>query len=213
VKPRASITRPPQNWRTLLFRAAYYLFLAGAALALGYASYVVVDARAYQAIAESRLDNMPAPQALRVLADGDMIGEMTIPRLGLKSIVVQGDSPRALRRAVGHVPQTALPGQPGNVALAGHRDSFFRPLRNIQVGDAIAFKTLDGEFDYQVESTEVVSPSDVQALQPSRANVLTLVTCFPFYYVGPAPRRFIVRARQIDRLPPQSSLAQALGHF
>jgi sortase A len=152
---------------------------------------------------------MPPAQVPRVVANGDLIGEMTIPRLELNTIVAQGESSKILRRAVGHVPGTAMPGQPGNVALAGHRDSFFRSLRGIQLGDAITIKTPDREFKYQVESIEIVLPTDVQVLQPLRGNVLTLVTCFPFYYVGAAPKRFIVRARQIDPLPAESPLAEA----
>jgi sortase A len=138
---------------------------------------------------------------------------MEVPRLGLKAIFVQGDSPRILRRAVGHIPETALPGELGNVVLTGHRDTFFRALRNIQLGDEIKIKTLDGEFEYQVKSTEVVLPRDVQVLQPSGENTLTLVTCFPFYYVGAAPKRFIVRARQIGRLPKDSSIPEASPRF
>jgi sortase A len=182
-------------------------------LALGYSAYVVVDARAYQAIEESRLSNMRPTQGVHGVAEGDVIGEMNIPRLGLKTIIAQGESSKVLRRAVGHLRETPLPGEPGNVALAGHRDGFFRPLRNIRLGDAISLNTLDGEFVYQVESTEVVLPSDVRVLQPSRENTLTLVTCFPFYYVGAAPKRFIVRARQIGRLPAESPIAEAPVHF
>jgi sortase A len=189
-------------------RAAYCIFLAFGIFALGYAAYVVVDARAYQAIEESRLSDVRPNQGPRVVAEGDMIGEMKIPRLELKTIVVEGESSKVLRRAVGHLPETALPGMPGNVVLAGHRDSFFRPLRRIQTGDAITIQTLDGEFEYRVQSTEVVLPSDVQILQPSSENTLTLVTCFPFYYVGAAPKRFIVHARQIGRVPSQSSIAE-----
>jgi sortase A len=199
--------------RALILRAAHYIFLTGGILGLGYATYVVVDARVYQAIEESRLPDMRPTQGPRIVAEGDVIGEMEIPRLGLKTIFVQGDSPRILRRAVGHLPETALPGEAGNVALAGHRDRVFRPLRSIQPGDAITIKTRDGGFEYRVESTEVVWPSDVQVLQPSSENTLTLVTCFPFYYVGPAPKRFIVRARQIGRLAAQSSIAEAPLHF
>ena len=199
--------------RALILRAAHYILLTGGILGLGYAAYVVVDARVYQAIEESSLPDVRPAQGPRIVAEGDVIGEMEVPRLGLKTIFVQGDSPRILRRAVGHLPATALPGEAGNVALAGHRDTVFRPLRGIQPGDAITIKTPDGEFEYQVESTEVVWPSDVQVLQPSRENTLTLVTCFPFYYVGPAPKRFIVHARQIGRLPAPSPIAQAPLHF
>jgi sortase A len=208
VTAGASLAKRPRNWRRKLFFGAYYLFLTGAIVALGYSTYVVVDAGAYQAIAESRLSTMRPTQGARAVADGEVIGEMNIPRLGLKTIVAQGQSSKVLRRAVGHLSESAMPGQPGNVTLAGHRDTFFRPLRKIQPGDAISFNTADGEFIYQVESTEVVLPSDVAVLQPSRENTLTLVTCFPFYYVGSAPKRFIVRARQIGRLPAESPVAQ-----
>jgi sortase A len=213
VNARGSIASGPRKSSALLLRVAYYVFLAAGICGLGYAAYVVVDAQAYQAIEKSRFEKMHPAQGPRVLAEGDVIGEMTIPRLALETILVQGESPKILRRAVGHLPETALPGEPGDVTLAGHRDSFFRPLRNVRAGDAITIKTLDGEFAYQVESTEVVLPSDVQVLRPSSENTLTLVTCFPFYYVGPAPKRFIVRARQIGRLPEQSPTAQAPLHF
>jgi sortase A len=212
VNSRGSMLSKPRKLRALL-RAAYYIFLAGGILGLGYATYVVVDAQAYQAIEDLKLPDMHPAQGSRVVMEGDVIGEIKIPRLELKVIVVQGESPRVLRRAVGHLPKTALPGEPGNVVLAGHRDSFFRPLRSIQLGDKITFKTADGEFQYQVESTEVVLPSAVQVLKPYSENTLTLVTCFPFYYVGAAPKRFIVRARQIGRLPAQSFGAEASLHL
>ncbi len=213
MKARGSSARQPRTWRRLFFRGAYYFFLTGAILALGYSTYVVVDARAYQAIEESRLSNMRPMPGVHVVVDGEVIGEMNIPRLGLKTIVAQGDSSKVLRRAVGHLSETPLPGEPGNVALAGHRDGFFRPLRNIRQGDAISLNTPDGEFVYQVESTAVVLPGDVQVLQASHENTLTLVTCFPFYYVGSAPKRFIVRARQIGWLPLESPVAEAPVHF
>lgn len=213
MKAYSGIIRRPRISKELLLHAAYYLFLAAGTFQLGYATYVVLDARAYQAIEKSKFDAMRLAQGPRVLAEGDVIGEMKIPRLALETILVQGESPKVLRRAVGHIPETALPGEPGDVALAGHRDSFFRPLRNIQPGDAISIKTLDGEFEYQVEWTRVVLPSDGHILQPSSENTLTLVTCFPFYYVGPAPKRFIVRARQIGRLPEQSAIAESPLHY
>jgi sortase A len=213
VNARGPIASRPRKSSALLLRAAYYLFLAGGICGLGYAAYVVVDAQAYQAIEKSRFEKMRPAQGPRVLSEGDVIGEMEIPRLALETILVQGESPKILRRAVGHLPETALPGEPGDVTLAGHRDSFFRPLRNVQAGDAITIKTLDGEFEYQVEWTRVVLPGDVQVLRPSSENTLTLVTCFPFYYVGPAPKRFIVRARQIGRLPEQSPTAEVPLHF
>jgi len=202
VNPHGPIAKTPRKSRALLLRAAYYFLLASGAFGLGYAGYVIADAHIYQTIEESRFESVSPSEARHpVLLEGSAIGVMDVPRLGLKAIFVQGDSPRILRHAVGHISETALPGESGNVVLTAHRDSFFRPLRSIQPGDAITIKTLNGEFEYQVESTEVVLPSDVQVLQPSSENTLTLVTCFPFYYVGAAPKRFIVHARQIGRLP------------
>jgi LPXTG-site transpeptidase (sortase) family protein len=213
VNARPRIARRRPNWRRLFFRGAYYLFLTFGFLALGYTSYIFVDARAYQAIEESKFSNRRATPGPHPVATGDAIGEMKIPRIGLESIVVQGESARILQRAVGHLAETAMPGEPGNVALAGHRDGFFRPLKDIQVGDAISLGTLGGEFVYRVESTEVVWPSDVRVLQATGENTLTLVTCYPFYYVGSAPKRFIVRARQIGRLPLESPVAETSKTF
>jgi sortase A len=213
MNARGSRVSRPRKLRALLLQAAYYFFLAAGIGGLGYATYVMVDAEVYQAIEESRLPEMRPTHGRRVVAEGVLIGEIKIPRLGLSAIVVQGESPKVLRHAVGHLLATSLPGEPGNVALAGHRDSFFRPLRNIQLGDAITIKTADDEFQYQVESTEVVWPTDVQVLQRSTGNILTLVTCFPFYYVGAAPKRFIVHARQMGPLPAHSPTVEAHLHF
>jgi len=126
-----------------------------------------------------------------------LIGRIDIARLGVSVIVIEGTGGKTLRRAVGHIPGTALPGQPGNVAISGHRDTFFRPLRNIRRDDIITLTTLLGEFRYRVVSTKIVSPNNVTVLDPSKTEVLTLVTCYPFYYVGSAPDRFIVRAERV----------------
>jgi sortase A len=191
AKIRARVTR------SSIFRAASYFFLAVGLLALGYAGYVVVDAHAYQAYEQSKFEAASLSQAPRLLVEGGVIGEIQVARLHLKAIVVQGDSHTLLRRAVGHIPETALPGATGNVVLAGHRDTFFRPLRHIRLGDAITLKTPDGAFRYLVESTEVVPATDMQVLNASSGRILTLITCFPFDYIGPAPNRFVVRARQL----------------
>jgi sortase A len=135
------------------------------------------------------------------VAAGEVIGEIQIPRLRLKAIVAEGTSPRVLRRAVGHIPYTAMPGETGNIGLAGHRDSFFRALREIRGGDVVILRTMTQQFRYEVQSTRVVSPADTSVLSRSPTTELTLVTCFPFDYIGSAPNRFVVRARRINQSP------------
>jgi len=113
-------------------------------------------------------------------------------------MVIEGVGTFALRRAAGHIPGTALPGQPGNAGISAHRDTFFRPLRNIRQNDVITVSTLLGQYRYRVVSTRIVSPSDVEVLDQSKDEALTLVTCYPFYFVGAAPDRFIVRAERVN---------------
>lgn len=128
------------------------------------------------------------------LVPAGVIGRLAIPHLHLTAMVREGADSGILRQAVGHIPGTALPGRKGNVGLAGHRDTFFRPLRNIQPGDAIELQTGERTYQYIVESTRIVKPQDVRVLDSSNRETLTLVTCYPFYYVGSAPKRFIVQA-------------------
>ena len=134
---------------------------------------------------------------LAATADG-LIGRIEVSRLGLSAIVMEGIDKRTLRRAAGHIPGTALPGQSGNVGIAGHRDTFFRPLKNIEVDDIVTLTTQGGEYRYRVVFIRVVGPDDVAVLDPTGNEVLTLVTCHPFYFVGPAPNRFIVRAERVS---------------
>lgn len=139
----------------------------------------------------------PIPPAAQTLQPGALLGRLRIPRLKLAVMVREGASESTLRRAVGHIPGTGLPGQVGNVGLAGHRDTFFRPLENIRKNDAIDVDTGHGTLRYLVTETEIVSPRDVGVLKASAGKTLTLVTCYPFYYVGSAPKRFIVRAVEV----------------
>jgi sortase A len=179
------------------------VLLATGLIALGYAAYVVADAHAYQATERTRFEQarnnavvVPPSNTVTALPEGEVIGEIQIRRLGLTAVVAQGESAATLQRAVGHLSDTALPGELGNVVLAGHRDTFFRPLKGVRPGDAITLKTQEGDFEYLVESSAVVRPSNIQVLEPTGGRTLTLITCFPFSYVGSAPDRFIVRARQ-----------------
>lgn len=140
-------------------------------------------------------------------ATGSVIGRLAIPRLKLAVMVRQGADEGTLRKAVGHIPGTALPGMAGNIGLAGHRDTFFRALRNIRPNDTIEFETTEGTYRYQVNSTRIVTPRDVSVLQASGGPMLTLVTCYPFYYVGSAPKRFIVHATEVANLANASKTA------
>lgn len=177
------------------------LLLAGVA-ALAYVAYVLVSARYFQATEAAKFDAVALQPKLhpaaRIYAHGSVIGMIDIPNVGINAVVVQGDSNDVLRHAVGHIPGTSFPGQSGNIALAGHRDTIFRPLRNIRRGDLIALRTDTGVFRYQVTSTKVVPPNDVGVLESRGRNEVTLVTCYPFYYVGHAPDRFIVRAEEVQ---------------
>jgi LPXTG-site transpeptidase (sortase) family protein len=136
--------------------------------------------------------------------EGASLGRIEVPRLGLSVILVEGVRPRDLQLAVGHIPGTAFPDELGNVGIAGHRDTFFRRLARIQQDDLVIVRTSTGATEYSVEWTRVVKPSSVDVLKISAQPTLTLVTCYPFYHVGPAPDRFIVRARRVDRAPLQS---------
>jgi len=130
-----------------------------------------------------------------------LIGRIDVARLRLSALAREGVDTRTLRGSAGHVPGTALPGEPGNAAFAAHRDTFFRPLEHVREGDEIAVTTPQGEFRYVVSGTRIVDPSDVSVLSPSSAPTLTLVTCYPFDYIGTAPRRFIVSARLVPAKP------------
>ena len=143
--------------------------------------------------------------------DHALIGRITIPRLRLKAIVREGTGNSTLGVAVGHIPGTAFPGEPGNVALAAHRDNLFRSLKGIHKGDLIQLETLHGLYGYQVDSIEIVTPRKVSVLHAGKYPELTLVTCYPFDYIGAAPYRFIVKARQVaaDENEPSLSGYQA----
>jgi len=129
---------------------------------------------------------------------GSLVGRIEIPRLKLSAVVLEGSDNSVLDLGVGRIPETSEPGEAGNVVLGGHRDTFFRPLSGIRGGDSINIVTPEGSYKYTVDWMRVVDPDDTAVLKATPERSLTLVTCYPFHFVGPAPRRFIVRAHQSD---------------
>lgn len=171
-------------------------------IAIGCACLVAVGisvarAASYQDTAAQTFERAlvsPATPESPELPDG-LIGRLEIARLNVSVIVMEGDDDATLARAVGHVPGTALPWEQGNAVIAGHRDTFFRPLKNLREGDQIRMTTTRGTFDYRVIRTEVVEPDNLSVLAPTPERTLTLLTCYPFVYVGRAPQRFVIHAR------------------
>lgn len=164
----------------------------------GYLSYLANGATRPHDENEQPAVEAPMPtKPTRKLAPNETIGRIEIPRVQVSAVVKEGIDTKTLSRAVGHVPYTALPGQKGNIAVAAHRDTFFRGLRNIRQGDVIRVVTLDGVYRYQVDAMKIVWPKNVEVLDPTPDPRLTLVTCYPFNYIGSAPKRFIVSAKQV----------------
>jgi sortase A len=202
------------------------VLFAGGILLLGYCGFVLADAWMFQHRERQRLEQLlhdqrqakassatspPAIETLPLIGPDGLIGRIEILRLGVAVVVVEGTDKSTLRRAAGHIVGTGLPGQAGNIGIAAHRDTFFRPLRNILRDDIITLTTLRGEYRYRVVSIKVVSPYDVAVLNPDGNEILTLVTCYPFYFVGAAPDRFIVRAERVtDKLG--AAAKAAFGH-
>jgi sortase A len=176
----------------ILWWSRLALFVAAAGL-LGGCMFVLANTWMIHRQAKNAFTQ---PQPASIPTTGELVGRMEIPRLKLSVAVAEGTDAATLRRAAGHILGTALPGQPGNIGIAGHRDSLFRPLRHTLKGDVITLVTSRGEYHYRVVSTRIVSPTEVAVLKADGHEVLTLVTCYPFNFIGPAPDRFIVRAER-----------------
>lgn len=226
LRPQCGKRRSPLRW---LEGALWAVALAAG----GYLGWVALDQSIHQtrqakewressrALATSSPGAAPAgatgiviatapPPAMRPRpAQGELIGRIEISGVGVSAFVAAGTDSLTMRRGVGHIDGTALPGEPGNVGLAGHRDTVFRGLRRIKVADRIVLTTPDGSFEYVVENLRTVQPSQVEVLDPSPYPTLTIVTCFPFDFIGPAPMRYIVRAREVGRTDPTLRLPRA----
>ncbi len=196
----------PTHMQNLLRWSQRLLFVVGT-LAITYVGFTLLDARLYQASAkrslESQIQLEKVPHEIQpkpAIKPGDVLGRLDIPRLGLSVAVLQGTGSRMLRLGTGHIEGTPFPGEAGNSGIAGHRDTFFRGLKDIRKNDEIQFQTATGLSRYAVDWAKVVAPDDLSVLAPSIESSLTLVTCYPFYFVGPAPTRFVVRAHK-ERQP------------
>ena len=128
----------------------------------------------------------------------DVLGILEIPRLSLEVPVYDGASDLHMDRGAARIDGTAMPGEPGNLGVAGHRDGYFRVLKDIELGDEITITTVDGLESYVVQELLIVDPTAIEVLDPTVQQSVTLVTCYPFYFVGHAPERFIVRAVKRD---------------
>jgi sortase A len=166
-------------------------------------------ARLFQEQQALVLPAIPTLEQQRAPGPGQLIGLLQVPRLELSSVVIEGDDSAALLLAVGHLSDTPLPWSEGNSVMAAHRDTFFRPLKDIRQGDIIRFTTADAELEYVVRQLRVVEPTAVEVLEPTASPTLTLITCFPFDYIGPAPKRFIVTAERQSRTASGSSASSA----
>jgi sortase A len=147
-----------------------------------------------------------SPERIRAWQDSQKraaypLAVLRIPRIGLEVPVLGGTDEWTLNRAVGHIEDTARPGAEGNSGIAGHRDGFFRGLKDVHSGDVLEIDTLGSTDRYRVERTWIVQPEDVSVLEPTMSPSVTLVTCYPFYFVGSAPQRFIVRAVRTESAP------------
>jgi sortase A len=189
------------------------LFLAAVAALGWYGAVSITAAREQAALSDelerSRVTLQASPPSREpraaALEPRALVGRIELPRIKLSALAREGVDTRTLRGSAGHVPGSALPGESGNAAFAAHRDTFFGPLRDVRRGDEIAVTTAQGEFRYVVSGMRVVDPSDVSVLRASTEPTLTLITCYPFDYIGSAPRRFIVTARLVR---PVSDLRQ-----
>jgi len=162
---------------------------------------VLIEARFHQTLPLTVTQTLPgdeSPGRAAAPTAGALLGRLEAPTVQMSTAVLEGSDDATLSRGAGHIEDTPLPGQAGNVGIAGHRDTVFRQLRHIKVGDPLELATSDRLYRYRIAKTAIVGPDDVDVLDPTGQPTLTLVTCYPFEFVGHAPRRFVVQAVLVD---------------
>lgn len=195
-----------------VLRALERLFMLGGFVALGWCAVVVTEARVTQRRALDTLArSVPSIPSTALAIDAEIpspapippprgtpLAELEIPRLHLAEGVLEGADETTLRRGPGHIEHTSWPGESGNVGIAGHRDTFFRALHDVHIGDDIVLSRAGRDVRYRVSSLLMVPPDDIHVLDATAVPSLTLITCYPFWFVGPAPLRYVVRAVRLD---------------
>lgn len=199
--------------KRMLLWSHYLLFVTGLST-LAYSLIVTMEGRHYQAWAREQLQkpslnlntlaapSNPSESLTNAASPGSrgiaLVGRVDVPRIHLSAMIADGATALVLDRAVGHLPGTALPGEAGNAALAAHRDTFFRRLGELEPGDVIRITAPRAKYSYRVTFIDIVNPNETWVLQSASGETLTLITCYPFHFVGAAPKRFVVRARRLD---------------
>ena len=202
----SSSSRPNGRWGQVLLALHWVTLLAGASL-LAWPMFVTLESQYTQWSGERLLSEASRTAEEKIVQTGPrlpagkrgprrgvVLGRFEVPRLQLSYVVLEGTDNRTLNKSIAHVEGTADIGEPGNIGIAGHRNTHFRKLEWIRRDDEIKLSSPDAEFCYRVEWVRLFKPGDLEVLDPSHGPALTLVTCFPFEYVGAAPLRFVVRA-------------------
>ncbi|MGD0831062.1 MAG: class D sortase [Terracidiphilus sp.] len=184
-------------------RWARGILIFSGVVSLTYVALTLLGARLYQQDATQLLEKQILENKRHAaglsgppVKEGEVLGRLEIPRIGMSVIVLQGTTSQTLRLGVGHIIGTALPGETGNIGIAGHRDTYFRILKDIHINDEILLQTASGIAKYDVDWVQITDPADGGIVSAGTESSLTLVTCYPFHYIGAAPERFVVHAHR-----------------
>src|SRR5437016_11836560 len=199
--------------RAGLRRILPHLFVLVGISLLGYVGYQYWDMyhtqRQLEAQWERQAASASAPDHSKPIRAADMLTRVSIPRINMDAIVIEGASRKQLSIGPGHMIDTAMPGEPGNAVITGHRDTFFRNIYELKRGDEIIVRRSGQVFKYQVTGKKIVEPEDISVLKPTVEPQLTLITCYPTYYIGPAPKRLVIFSKLMQ---PTSEMQAGADH-